>query len=139
MQVCTEKLKFKTTGNLDVKDITNLIDRAVQDCAMNTGTVTIFVPGATGALTTIEYEPGLVTDLKEFMEKIIPENDKYKHNVTHSDKNGHSHIRATLLGPSLVVPYTDKKLLLGIFQHIIFLDFDNRPRDREVILQIMGK
>ncbi|OGF50918.1 MAG: secondary thiamine-phosphate synthase enzyme [Candidatus Firestonebacteria bacterium RIFOXYA2_FULL_40_8] len=139
MQVCTEKLKFKTTGNSDIKDITNLIDRAIQDCAMNTGTVTIFVPGATGALTTLEYEPGLVTDLKEFMEKIIPEIDKYKHNVTHNDKNGHSHVRASLLGPSLVVPFTEKKLLLGIFQHIIFLDFDNRARDREIILQIMGK
>ena len=139
MHVNTEKIKFKTTGDADVKDITNLIDRAVQDCNMESGTVTIFVPGATGALTTIEYEPGLVKDLKEFMEKVLPLSGKYNHNITHPDKNGHSHIRASMVGPSLVVPFSGKKLLLGVFQQIIFVDFDNRPREREVILQIMGK
>ena len=139
MHVNTEKIKFKTTGDADVKDITNLIDRAVQDCNMESGTVTIFVPGATGALTTIEYEPGLVKDLKEFMEKVLPVSGKYNHNITHPDKNGHSHIRASMVGPSLVVPFSGKKLLLGVFQQIIFVDFDNRPREREVILQIMGK
>ncbi|OGF51428.1 MAG: secondary thiamine-phosphate synthase enzyme [Candidatus Firestonebacteria bacterium GWA2_43_8] len=139
MYVNTEKIKFKTTGDADVKDITNLIDRAVQDCNMESGTVTIFVPGATGALTTIEYEPGLVKDLKEFMEKVLPLSGKYNHNITHPDKNGHSHIRASMVGPSLVVPFSGKKLLLGVFQQIIFVDFDNRPREREVILQIMGK
>ena len=139
MHVNTEKIKFKTTGDADVKDITNLIDRAVQDCNMESGTVTIFVPGATGALTTIEYEPGLVKDLKEFMEKVLPLSGKYNHNITHPDKNGHSHIRASMVGPSLVVPFSGKKLLLGVFQQIIFVDFDNRSREREVILQIMGK
>jgi len=139
MQVITQKLKFTTTGNADVKDITTMVDEALQDCPLSDGTITIFVPGATGALTTIEYEPGLVADLKEFMDKILSDREKYNHNITHSDKNGHSHIRASLLGPSLVVPFSGKKLLLGVYQQIIFVDFDNRSRDREIILQLIGQ
>jgi secondary thiamine-phosphate synthase enzyme len=139
MEVCTEKLKFNTKGNADIKEITGLVDKAVKDSPVNSGIVTIFVPGATGALTTIEFEPGLEADLKEFAEKIIPQSGKYNHNITHSDSNGHSHIRASLIGPSLVVPFSDKKLLLGKWQQIIFIDFDNRSRERELVLQIMGK
>lgn len=138
MEVVSDKIKFKTKGSADIIDITNMVDRAVQDSSINSGIVTLFVPGATGAVTTIEYEPGLVTDLKEFVEKIIPEKSAYSHNLSHSDSNGHAHIRASLFGPSLVIPFTNKKLLLGIWQHLIFVDFDNRPRDREVILQLMG-
>lgn len=138
MSVYNEKVKFKTKGNLDVFDITNMVDRKIQDCKITSGAVNIFVPGATGALTTMEYEPGLVEDLKNFFMKLIPEDAEYNHNLAHSDANGHSHIRASLLGPSLVVPFINKKLQLGIWQQIIFIDFDNRPRDREIIVQMIG-
>ena len=138
MEVISDKIKFKTKGGTDIIDITTMVDKAVQSGSINSGIVTLFVPGATGAVTTIEYEPGLVLDLKEFVEKIIPEKGAYNHNLSHSDCNGHAHIRASLFGPSLVLPFTNKKLLLGIWQHLIFVDFDNRPREREVILQLMG-
>jgi len=138
MQVFTEKLVFKTEGNSSIKNITEQVALAIQNCPLKSGTVTVFIPGATGALTTLEFEPGLVADLKAFVEKVLPEAGNYGHNITHADKNGHSHIRASLIGPSLVVPFTEKKLLLGFYQQIIFMDFDNRPRDRELIIQIMG-
>ncbi|MCX5776439.1 MAG: secondary thiamine-phosphate synthase enzyme YjbQ [Candidatus Firestonebacteria bacterium] len=138
MQVITERVKLDTKGNSDIKEITGAVAKTIKSCGLENGTVTMFVPGATGAFTTIEFEPGLEADLKSFIEKIIPEKSKYQHNITHSDSNGHSHIRASLIGPSLVVPFSGKKLLLGKWQQIIFIDFDNRPREREIILQIMG-
>ncbi|MFH1825273.1 MAG: secondary thiamine-phosphate synthase enzyme YjbQ [Candidatus Firestonebacteria bacterium] len=139
MSVYTEKIKFKTKGNVDIMDVTNLVDRRVQDSEVTSGLVTVFVPGATGSVTTMEYEPGLVSDLKNFISKLVPEGENYAHNLSHSDANGHSHIRSTLLGPSLVVPFVNKKLQLGIWQQIIFIDFDNRVRERELIVQIIGE
>ena len=138
MEVISDKIKFKTKGGSDIIDITTMVDKSVHDSSINSGIVTLFVPGATGAVTTIEYEPGLVNDLKEFVERIIPEKAAYSHNLSHSDSNGHAHIRASLFGPSIVIPFSNRKLLLGVWQHLIFVDFDNRPRDREVILQLMG-
>jgi secondary thiamine-phosphate synthase enzyme len=139
MLVYSEKIKFKTKGNSDIIDITNIVDRKIQDNKIISGIVTIFVPGATGGLTTLEYEPGLVDDLKSFFERIIPENDKYEHNLSHPDSNGHSHIRASMIGPSICVPFLNKKLQLGLWQQLIFIDFDNRPRERELVVQIMGE
>jgi secondary thiamine-phosphate synthase enzyme len=139
MSISVEKIKFKTKGNMDILDITNLVDREVQDSSISSGIVTIFVPGATGSVTTMEYEPGLISDLKKFISKLIPEGEDYAHNLSHQDANGHSHIRASFLGPSLVVPFVSKKLQLGIWQQIIFIDFDNRPRERELIIQIIGE
>lgn len=139
MPVYTEKVKFKTKGNNDMLDVTNLVDRKVQDFSVTSGIVTIFVPGATGSVTTMEYEPGLISDFKDFISKLVPEGKDYAHNLSHSDVNGHSHIRSTLLSPSLVVPFVNKKLQLGIWQQIVFIDFDNRERERELIIQIIGE
>ena len=106
--------------------------------AISNGNALIFVPGATGALSTIEYEPGLIRDFPELMEKIIPEKEYYLHNETWHDGNGHSHLRATLIGPSLTVPFQDGSLILGTWQQIIFLEFDNKPHHRKLIVQLMG-
>jgi secondary thiamine-phosphate synthase enzyme len=101
--------------------------------------VTIFVPGSTGGITTIEYEPGLVQDLKTFFEKMAPKSGAYQHNIKWQDGNGYSHVRASLLGPGITVPFINGKMLLGKWQQIIFIDFDNRPREREIIIQIIGE
>jgi len=139
MAVYSEKIKFKTKGNTDIVDITNTVDRKVQDSSISNGIVNVFVPGATGALTTIEYEPGLVADLKAFFNQAIPEKNVYNHNLSHPDANGHSHIRASIVGPSITIPVIDKKMKLGVWQQIIFVDFDNRPREREIVVQIVGE
>ena len=139
MAVFSDKIKFRTKGNTDIIDITNFLDRKMQDSPMKNGLVTVFVPGATGALTTIEYEPGLVADLKAFFNQVIPEKGMYNHNLSHPDSNGHSHIRASIVGPSLTIPVIDKKLKLGVWQQVIFVDFDNRPRDRELVVQMLGE
>jgi secondary thiamine-phosphate synthase enzyme len=106
---------------------------------MGNGCVLLFVPGATGALSTIEYEPGLIKDLPEFMEKIIPEKQYYHHNETWHDGNGHSHLRATLVGPSLTIPIQDQELILGTWQQVVFLEFDNKPHQRKIAVQFMGE
>ena len=106
---------------------------------MNAGTITFFIPGSTAGLTTIEYEPGLLKDIPETFEKIAPQNARYAHNDTWHDGNGASHVRAALQGPSLVVPFADGKMLLGVWQQVVLIDFDARPRDRKVVMQIMGE
>ena len=123
----------------EVKDITEEVQRALQSADLVTGIVTVFVPGATGAVTTIEYEDGLVADLEDALERIAPQAIDYAHNQRWHDGNGHSHIRATLLGPSLTVPFARQKLMLGTWQQIVFLELDNRPRQRKVVVQIMGE
>ena len=106
---------------------------------MKSGILTVFVPGATAGVTTIEYEPGLVHDLKEAFEKIAPRRGEYMHNARWGDGNGFSHVRASFLGPALTVPFGDKGLTLGTWQQIVLVDFDNRPRTREVIFQFIGE
>ena len=123
----------------EVKDITEEVQRALQSTDLVTGIVTVFVPGATGAVTTIEYEEGLVADLGDALERIAPQAIDYAHNQRWHDGNGHSHIRATLVGPSLTVPFALQKLMLGTWQQIVFLELDNRPRHRKVVVQIMGE
>jgi secondary thiamine-phosphate synthase enzyme len=111
----------------------------VRESSINSGIITLFVPGSTAALTTIEYESGVVQDFQRLFEEIASKNRDYAHNARWGDGNGHSHIRAALLGPSLTIPFVDKKLTLGMWQQVVFVDFDNQPRDRTIIGQIIGE
>ena len=139
MKILTEHISFDTRGNTDVIDITPKVDQKLVDSGLKDGSVLIFFSGATGALTTIEYEPGLVRDLSDALERLAPRGLEYEHNLRWGDGNGHSHIRASFLGPSLTVPFANSKLLLGTWQQIIFIDLDNRPRTRKLIVQITGE
>jgi len=137
--VSTHSLSFPTGGNVDIIDITDDVSEALLKSCLSDGTVTIFTPGATGAVTTIEYESGLISDLKDMLERIAPQNTRYAHNLKWGDGNGHSHVRAALLGPSLSVPFSGGRMQLGTWQQIVFIDLDNRPRDRKLIVQIVGE
>jgi secondary thiamine-phosphate synthase enzyme len=139
MSAESHQFHLKTKGHTQVLDITGQIARCVRDGGVRCGTATAFVIGSTAGITTTEFEPGLVTqDLKVAFEKIAPEHDTYLHEQTWHDDNGHSHVRASLIGPSLTVPVVDGKLALGTWQQIILIDFDTRPRDRTVLVQIIG-
>ena len=137
--IVTKTIELATQGHCDVHDITDQIARQVASSKVTSGTVTVFVPGSTGALTTIEYEPGLLKDLPELMEKLIPSNVAYQHDQTWHDGNGHSHLRAALMGPDITIPFVAGKLTLGTWQQVVFIEFDNRSRRRELIVQIMGE
>jgi secondary thiamine-phosphate synthase enzyme len=138
--VKTEKISVKTKGNCDVVDITEKVSSAVRQSRITNGTVTLFNVGSTAGITTTEYEPGLVNhDIKAAFEKIAPRNARYEHEETWHDDNGHSHVRASVLGPSLAVPIVDGQPTLGTWQQIILVDFDTRPRTRTVICQIIGE
>jgi len=137
--VVTKKIGIRTRGECDLIDITGQVKREVLDSGINAGTVTLFLAGSTAGISTIEYESGLLSDFQSMWERTIPRNVPYQHDRTWGDGNGYSHVRASLLGASLVVPFTDKALTLGTWQQIVVVDFDNRPRSREVVLQIMGE
>ena len=138
--VKTQEIRIKTRGNCDVINITEQVSSAVFDSNITAGTVTVFNIGSTAGITTTEYEPGLVNcDIARTFEKIAPENDRYEHEETWHDDNGHSHVRASLLGPSLSIPVVDGRLTLGTWQQIILVDFDTRSRTRTVICQIIGE
>jgi secondary thiamine-phosphate synthase enzyme len=137
--VITESLRFSTRGNGEVLDITGQVARKVGDSQLTDGIVTIFSPSATSSLTTIEYESGAVADLQTLFERLVPQDAEYRHNLRWGDGNGHSHARAALFGPSLTVPFVNKRLTLGTWQQIVFLDFDVRPHDRNLVLQILGE
>lgn len=137
--VKTGSIQLNTKGNADVQDITPQVARVVRDSEVKNGTVTIFCPSSTSALTTIEFESGAVSDLRRLFEEIIPQNREYAHNARWHDGNGHSHIRAALLGPSLTVPFVEGDLTLGTWQQVIYVDFDVRSRHRELVLQIIGE
>lgn len=139
MTVVTKIVELSTAGNGDVIDITGSVTNAVHEASVANGTVTIFSPSATSALTTLEYESGCVQDLKRLFNEIADPQRHYAHNARWGDGNGHSHVRAALLGPSLTVPIIDKELTLGTWQQIVFVDFDNRPRRRRLIAQIVGE
>ena len=139
MPVKSFTLQFQTHGNGDVTDITDAVTEQIKGSELRNGTVTIFTPSATSALTTIEYESGCVSDLKRLFDEIVEPNRHYAHNARWHDGNGHSHVRAALLGPSLSIPFVDQRLTLGTWQQIIFVDFDNRARRREIIVQVMGE
>jgi secondary thiamine-phosphate synthase enzyme len=139
MPVKTFSLPLSTRGNTDVHDITSQVAGHVTQSGLKDGTVTVFCPSSTSALTTIEYESGAVSDLKRLFDEIVPTNREYAHNARWDDGNGHSHVRAALLGASLTIPFVNGRLTLGTWQQIIYLDFDNKPRKRELILQIIGE
>jgi len=133
------KLELNTKGFNDIVDITPHIQNKVSDSKIKDGYVLVFVPGATGGLTTIEYEPGLLQDLPELMEKIAPMNKSYSHDKTWHDGNGYAHLRSALIGPDITIPIQNNKLVLGTWQQVVFLDFDNRARKRSLHLQISGE
>lgn len=138
--VKTHKIQIDSNGNCDIIDITPRIASAVASSGISDGTATVFNIGSTAAITTIEYEPGLVNhDIAAAYEKIAPENARYEHEETWHDDNGHAHVRASLLGPSLTVPIVNAELTLGTWQQIVLIDFDTRPRKRTVICQMIGE
>jgi len=139
MKIFTAKLTQKTQGFCDIVDITAKVQDLVKKEKIQRGQATLFVSGSTAALTTIENESGLVQDLKEFVEKLIPSDRRYHHDARWGDDNGFSHLRASLFGPSLAVPIENGRPLLGTWQQVVLLDFDNRPRTREVIVQLIGE
>lgn len=138
MNVKTQTIQLQTEGNADILDITGQVALAVQGSDLHDGIVTIFCPSATSALTTIEYESGCISDLRRLFDEIVDPDRHYAHNARWHDGNGHSHVRAALLGPSLTVPFVNGRLTLGTWQQIIYVDFDNRPRNRELIVQLLG-
>jgi secondary thiamine-phosphate synthase enzyme len=139
MTVATRTIALRTHGYCDVMDITLQVQNAIQETGLNDGIATVFVPGSTGGVTTIEYEPGLEADLKTAFDRMVPTNIPYQHDHRWADGNGFAHVRSALLGPSLTVPFTRGRLLLGTWQQIVFLDFDNRSRSREIIVQVIGE
>ncbi len=139
MTVKTHSISFSTQGDGDIVDVTDKVAEAVVESGLSDGIVTIFSPSATSALTTIEYESGCVQDLQRLFDVIAPANQAYAHNERWGDGNGHSHVRAALLGPSLTIPFSSRQLTLGTWQQIIFVDFDNRPRHRRLVVQVMGE
>jgi secondary thiamine-phosphate synthase enzyme len=115
------------------------VAKKIEESGVSNGTVTLFISGSTAGVTTIEYEPRLLSDFKQMWDRVIPQNIPYEHNKTWGDGNGHSHVRASLLSASLTIPFVNRKLTLGTWQQIVFIDFDNRPRSRKMVLQIMGE
>jgi len=137
--VKTGSIHLSTRGNADVQEITPQIAQVVIESRVRNGTVTVFCPSSTSALTTIEYESGCISDLQRLFNEIVPQNREYAHNARWHDGNGHSHIRAALLGPSLTIPFVEGDLTLGTWQQVIYVDFDVRSRHRELVLQIIGE
>jgi secondary thiamine-phosphate synthase enzyme len=139
MTVITKTIEIKSKGENDMVDITDQTLKAILESKLENGIVTIFVSGSTAAVTTIEYEPGPRTDFPMMLNRIIPKDIEYKHNETWHDGNGHSHIRTSLIGPSLTVPFKDRNLILGTWQQIVFIELDIRSRERRITLQIIGE
>lgn len=139
MKIITEKITLDTQGNPDLVNITEDIDNILKSTGFKKGIITIFVIGSTAAITTFEYEPGMIKDVQELYEKLIPKNKHYAHDDTWGDANGFSHLRAALQGPSLVIPFDNGKLMLGSWQQVVLAEFDNHSRRRQIILQIIGE
>ncbi len=137
--VYTRQLDLVLEAVCDVKDITSQVEAILSDSKLNAGIVTIFCPGATGGVTTIEYEDGVIADLRQVLDELIPRGRDYQHHKRWGDDNGASHLRAALMGPSLTVPFVERRLTLGMWQQIIFINFDTRPRSRQVVVQIIGE
>jgi len=137
--VVTKRIELQTKGECDIIDITPQVEQEVAEAGINSGTVTLFIAGSTAGISTIEFESGLLADFQGMWQRNVPKNIPYNHDRRWGDGNGYSHVRASLLGASLVVPFNDKRLTLGTWQQIVLVDFDNRPRSRQVMLQIMGE
>jgi len=139
MAVITKQIKISSKSENDIIDITEQVADAILQCGILNGTVTVFVSGSTGAITTIEYEPGLVKDFPDMLSRIAPDDVNYSHEEMWHDGNGRSHVKASLVGPSLTIPFKDGELLLGQWQQIVFLELDTRARKRTLVLQIIGE
>ena len=138
MSVQTEYIELSSKGNAAVYDITSKVQNALKKTAITNGSVTISLIGSTGAITTCEFEPGLVQDISDILDKLIPAG-AYNHDQAWGDGNGHSHLRSSLIGSSASFPFNESELILGTWQQIIFIDFDNRPRQRKIVLQFVGE
>ena len=139
IKIHTKKLSQKTSGFCDIIDITAKVRQEIDKEKISRGLVTVFVSGSTAALTTIEFEPGLIQDMKELVEKLIPSDRRYHHDDRWGDDNGFSHLRASLFGPSIAIPIENGEPCLGTWQQVILIDFDNRSRTREIIVQLIGE
>jgi len=137
--IVNRRFDLSTQGNGHILDITDDVVRQVESSGLGNGIVTLFTPSSTSALTTIEYEPGVVQDLQQFFDRAVPPDIEYQHHLRWGDGNGHSHVRHALLGPSLTIPLLDGRMTLGTWQQIVFVDFDGRPRARSVVVQIIGE
>ena len=137
--VVTKKISLESKGHGEIIDITPEVQKQLAETKMNEGTVTLFITGSTAGLTTIEHEPGLLADFKDMWERIAPKDIPYEHDKAWHDGNGHSHCRASLLGASLVVPFSGKSLALGTWQQIVVVDFDNKARSRQIVVQVTGE
>jgi len=138
MKVTTNHIEFSTNGKFDIIDITDDVHQNLRLSLLREGNVTIFNPGSTAGISTMEFDSSLISDFQKTFEKLIPENDDYEHDKKWHDKNGHAHLRSSLLKTSLTVPFRQSKLLLGTLQQIVFIEFDNRPRQRKIITQFIG-
>ena len=137
--VITQELELRTRGHCDIQDITSQVSGVVRDSGLQAGIATVFCPGSTGGLTTIEYENGALADLRQVFDEIAPPDRNYRHHLRWGDDNGQSHVRSALIGPSLTVPFVESRLTLGTWQQIVFLDFDTRSRSRRLVVQVMGE
>jgi secondary thiamine-phosphate synthase enzyme len=139
MQIVTDYVKIETKGHTDIIDITSRVSDVLAKSKFKEGQLTVFVSGSTAAITTIEYEPGLLKDLPEALEKVAPTGVRYHHDDTWGDGNGSAHVRAALIGSSFTVPFHQGRMLLGTWQQIVVMDFDNRSRNRKIVVQLMGE
>ncbi len=139
MAVITTSFQINTKGETDILDITTQVADEVRKSPLSDGLVNISVPGSTASLTTIEYESGVVEDLRQALNRIAPKNINYQHDARWGDGNGHAHVRAALIGPSVTISFQGKRIMLGTWQQIVLLDFDNRPRKRQINLQLVGE
>ncbi len=137
--IATNTISLSTKGRCDIIDITPQVEQQLAKVKVDSGMATIFVTGSTAGIITIEFEPGLLSDFKTMWQRLVPEDVPYAHDSAWGEANGYSHVRASLLGASLVVPFSNKKLALGTWQQIVLVDFDNRPRSRQVVIQITGE
>lgn len=137
--VISERIKLNTRGNTDIVDITEKVSESISSSGLRQGVATVFAVGSTVGITMMEYEPGLIADMQQMFEHLAPASTPYRHNLRWGDLNGHSHLRASLLGSSVVVPFAEGRLLTGTWQQIVLIDFDVRPRSRQVIVQIIGE
>ena len=139
MTVFYDEINIKTKGEVDIVDITDEIQKKVEKSGLKQGIVCVFVKGSTGALTSTEYEPGLKKDIPRILERIAPRGEYYNHHETWHDDNGHSHVRASLIGPSITIPFKNREIIHGTWQQFVFIELDTRPRNRNLIVQIIGE
>jgi len=139
MTIITKTIQVKSRGENDMIDMTKQTSRLLEESKLDEGMVTVFVSGSTAAVSTIEYQPGLINDFPDMLSRVVPNDIEYKHDETWQDGNGHSHVRASLIGPSLTIPFKDGELMLGMWQQIVLFEMDTRQRTREIIVQIIGE